>query len=269
VSDLASVRATRGLSIDLNRERSTWAILRATGRLYRDYPWLFLLLALAVIAPWDLIKLAITGVGPFGQFRNASFLERQPLDLLNLSLIGPLVSALHIHAVVMIGKGQRPRFGAVARHGVAVLPTVAVAALIAGVWIEVGLLALLVPGLILWVRLSVVAQAAAVEPEGVRPALRRSWHLTSFDQGHILGLLLIVGALVAGSVLGARALGTGSGSSLGVLALGIAINTIVASFTALTTALLYFDLRARELSSLALTRAQHAHHLDPASEAQS
>lgn len=255
-------------SIDLNRERSTWTILRSTVRLYRDYHWLFLLLALAVIAPWDLIKLALTGTGPFGQLRHASFLERQPLNLLNISLIDPLVSALHIHAVAVIGKGQRPHLGSVARRGVAVLPTVAVAALVAGVAIEIGLLALLIPGLILWVRLSVVAQAAALEPGGVRAALRRSWHLTRFDQGHIFGLLLVVAVLVAGSAFGALALGTGSDSSPGVLALGIAINTIVASFTALTTALLYFDLQARELSSPTPARAQHARHLDPAGETQ-
>jgi hypothetical protein len=255
-------------SIDLNRERSTWMILCSTVRLYRDYPWLFLLLALAVVAPWDLIKLGITGAGPFGHLRHTSFLERQPLDLLNVSLIDPLVSALHIHAAAVIGKRQRPRITAVARRGVAVLPTVAVAALIAGVAIEIGFFALVIPGLILWVRLSVVAQAAAVESGGARAALRRSWRLTRLDQGHVFGLLLVVGALVVVPSLGALALSNRSGSSPGLLALGITINTIVASFTALTTALLYFDLKARELSSPASTRAQHARHLDQAGETQ-
>lgn len=255
-------------SIDLNQEHSTWTILRATGKLYLDYPWLFLLLALAVIAPWDLVKLGITGAGPFGTIRHASFLERQPLDLLNLSLIDPLVSALHIHAVVMIGKGQRPRLTTVAKRGVAVLPTVAVAALIAGVAIDIGILALVIPGLILWVRLCVVAQTAAVEPGSVRAALRRSWHLTRFDQRHILGLLLLVTVLIAVPFFGVRAFGTGSSSSIGVLTLEIAINTITASFTALTTALLYFDLKARELIPQASTGAQHAPHLAPASEPQ-
>ena len=151
-----------------------WAILRSALGLYRDYPWLFLLLAFAVIAPWDLIRLGITGGGPFGHLRHASFLGRQPLDLLTLSLIDPLVSALHIHAVMVIGKGQRPRLAAVARNGLRVLPIVALVALVAGVAIEIGFLALVIPGLILSIRLSVVAQAAAVERGGVRAALRRS-----------------------------------------------------------------------------------------------
>lgn len=251
-------------SIDLDRERSTWTILRSTAKLYRDYPWLFLLLALAVIAPWDLIKLGITGAGPFGTIRHASFLGRQALDLLNLSLIDPLVSALHIHAVVTIGNGQRPRLTTVAKRGVAVLPTVALAALIAGVAIDIGVLALVIPGLILWVRLCVVAQTAAVEPGSVRAALKRSWRLTRLDQGHILGLLLLVATLVAVPYFGTRAISTGSSSSIGVVALEIAINTITASFTALTTALLYFDLKARELTP----GAQRSRQLDPATEPQ-
>lgn len=37
-------------AIDLNRECSTWTILRNTGKLYRDNPWLFVLLAAAIIA---------------------------------------------------------------------------------------------------------------------------------------------------------------------------------------------------------------------------
>jgi small basic protein len=253
-------------SIDLSRERSVWAILRSTLSLYRDYPWLFLLLALAVIAPWDLIKLGITGAGPFGHLNHTSFLGRQSLDLLNVSFIDPLVSALHIHAVVAIGKGQRPRLAAVARSGVRVLPTVGIAALAAGVAIPIGFLALVIPGLILWIRLSVVAQTAAVEQGGVRAALRRSWRLTRFDQGHIFGLLLVVGVLVSGSSLGGYALGSGSGSNAGALALGVAINTIVASFTALTTALLYFDLQARELSPRHPREHQYARDLDPASD---
>jgi hypothetical protein len=252
--------------IDLSRERSTGAILHSTVSLYRDYPWLFLLLALAVIAPWDLVKLAITGAGPFGHLPHTSFLARQSLDLLNLSLIDPLVSALHIHAVATIGNGERPHLSTVAKRGLAVLPTVAVVALVAGVGMEIGFFALLIPGFILWVRLSVAAQTAAVEPGGVRTALRRSWHLTRHDQGHILGLLLFVAVLVAGSSLAAFTLSTGTGSSPGAVALGIALNTIIASFTALTTALLYFDLQARETRPRHPHEYQHTRDLDPIGE---
>jgi len=249
-------------SIDLTRERSTWEILRSTLKLYSEYPWLFLTLAFAVMAPWDLGKLAITGVGPFGHAHHEGFLERESIALLGATLIVALISALHVHAVVVVGEGRRPRLGSVTWSGVRVLPIVGAAAVIADAGTELGFFALLIPGIVLWIRLIVVAQAAAIEQAGVRPALRRSWQLTRPHQGHIFGLLLVVGVLVVGVSLGVFALTTGSGSSPGALALGIAVNTIVTSFTALTTALLYFDLRAREANPEPQRASEYQHLRD-------
>jgi hypothetical protein len=126
-------------------------------RLYGDYPWLFLVLAAAVVAPWEVVRLAVTGGGPFGHVRHESFLERQSLTLIDLLLIGPLISAMHVHAVAVIGERQRARLGSVARSGVRVLPVVGVAALVAGIATDIGFLALLIPGILLAIRFSVVA----------------------------------------------------------------------------------------------------------------
>ncbi len=221
-------------------------ILRSTLRLYGEYPWLFWTLALAVMAPWDLAKLAITGVGPFGHAHHEGFLERESIALLGATLIVALISALHVHAVVVIGEGRRPRLGSVAWSGVRVLPIVGAAAVIADAGTELGFLALAIPGIVLWIRLIVVAQAAAIEQTGVRQALRRSWQLTRGRERHVLGLILVVGVPVGTVGVGAVLLTNGSGTSAGAAALGIVINTLVASFSALTTALLYFDLLARQ-----------------------
>jgi hypothetical protein len=233
-------------AIDLDRSRSAGDILRSTLRLYSDYPWLFWTLALAVMAPWDLAKLAITGAGPFGHAHHEGFFERESLELLGATLIVALISALHVHAIVVIGEGRRPRLGSVAWRGVRVLPIVGAAAVIADVGTELGFFALLVPGIVLWIRLIVVAQAAAIEQAGVRPALRRSWQLTRGHEWHVLGLILLVGVPVGTVSVGALLLTTGSGTSAGAVALGIVVTTVLASFSALTTALLYFDLRARQ-----------------------
>jgi hypothetical protein len=233
-------------SIDLDRTRSVGDILRSTLRLYGEYPWLFWILALAVIAPWELAKLAITGVGPFGHAHHQGFLERESLRLLDATLVVALISALHVHAVVAIGEGRRPRLVSVAWNGVRVLPVVGAAAVIAAVGTELGFVALVIPGIVLWIRWIVVAQAAAIEQTGARQALHRSWQLTHGHEWHVLGLILVVG--VAAGTVGVTAvlLTNGSGTSAGAVAVGIAINTVVASFNALTTALLYFDLLARQ-----------------------
>lgn len=43
--------------IDLNRSRSVMEVMRSTLGLYGSYPWLLLILALGVMALWDLAKL--------------------------------------------------------------------------------------------------------------------------------------------------------------------------------------------------------------------
>ncbi len=242
------------MSIDLTRNRSATEIVRSTLSLYSDYPWLFLILALVVMAPWDLAKLAVTGIGPLGNGGHVGFLEWESLDLLDLLLVSPLISAMHVHAVVAIGDEQRPRLGAVAAKGLRALPVVGVAALVAGVGVEIGLFALVIPGVVLWIRLFVVPQAAAIERNGVGEALRSSWRLTRDHGSHIFGLLTVFAILAVGVALGTHALDSGASTSAGNVALGIAVNTIIASFTALATALLYFDLLSRQEQ----TRAVHA-----------
>jgi hypothetical protein len=232
-------------SIDLHHRRSGVQIVRSTGRLYGYYPWLFLVLAVAVVAPWDLVRLAITGSGPFGQVRQ-SFWEQQSIRLIELLLISPLVSAMHVHAVVMIGDGRRARLGSVARSGLRVLPTVAVAAAVAGIATEIGIFALVIPGMLLAIRFSVVAQAAAVEQTSVRAAWKRSWQLTRRNGGHVLEVFLLVGVLFLAVGLGAKALTIGAGARPGEVAAGIVLNSIVVSASALSTALLYFDLVSRQ-----------------------
>jgi hypothetical protein len=239
-------------SVDLGRSRSVGQILRSTLALYTAYPWLFLVLAAAVMAPWDLVKLLITGHGPLGHAHHESFVEAQSLQLFDLVLIGPLIPALHAQAVVVIGDGVRPRLGSVASKGMRALPVVAIAAGLAGIAIEIGFFALLIPGILLWVRFSVVAQAAAIEQQGIRAAWRRSRQLARNHERHIFGLLLAIGLLTVGVVLGAFALTTGGATSPGAVALGIAIDTVLASLTALATALLYFDLLARQTEAPAV-----------------
>jgi hypothetical protein len=231
-------------SIELNCRRSVGEILRLALGLYRDYPWLFLILAAAVMAPYDLAVLAVTGRGPLVH-AHASFAVSMPLYVLSFSLIGPLISALHVHAVVLIGEGRRPQLGRVALSGLRVLPVVSAAEIVANIGIFAGFLALIIPGVLLTLRWSVVAQAAAVEHEGWLPPLRRSRQLTEDRYSHVIGLFLVTGVLSFGVRSGAVAIPVSSSSSVASVTLGIAVDTILASFTALTLAVLYFDLLAR------------------------
>lgn len=254
--------ATDGtVAIDLDRQRSVADILRSSLGIYQRYPLLFLILALSVVAPFDLTVLAITGRGPLARI-HGGILGLSLYEVLTFSLIGPLISSLHVHAVVLIGEGRRPRLTQVAVSGLRVLPVVAATEIVANLGIWLGTLALFVPGLLLALCWSVAAQAAAVEREGWLSALRSSRRLAADHWWHIYSLLFLVGCLALGVTFAARAIPAGGTSGVRSVAIGIAVRTVIWSFTALTSALLYFDLRARHEAPAASNVREYRHLRD-------
>jgi len=214
--------------------RSVWELLGATFELYRRYPLLFLVLAAGVIVPYQLIVLAATGSGA-GVGALLAFLD--------WALVGPLVSAVHVHAVDEVRLGGAPRLGPTFAKGLRALPLVAFVTVVSTLGIGVGLLLFLVPGVILALRWAVVSQAAAIEREGGFAALARSADLTGDRYGHVFGLLATA-FLIGTGPLFAFDLLHGHDSAWSFLA-GLALQVFSVSISALATALLYFDLRVR------------------------
>jgi hypothetical protein len=246
--------------------RSARRLVAAAFGLYRRYPLLFLILAAGVIVPYQLIVLAATGTGPFSQgslSTGASLL----LTLIVWVLIGPLVSALHVHAVAEVRAGRDPRLAAVARQGLLVLPVVVAASIISGLGIGIGFLAFIAPGIFLMLRWFVVAQTAAIEQDGWLPALRRSGQLTDGHYGHIFIFSIYIGLITEVPVL-LVGLGFGDDSTTAVSFLvGMLVWVLTLSFSALATALLYYDLRSRREAALAPGMSggppEAGHSLDP------
>jgi hypothetical protein len=228
---------------DLSRPRSAGALCVSALALLRARPVLFLALALAVVAPYELIVLAATGAAPLaeGSTKPATALT---LMLVEFAFVGPLISALHARAVADVGRGGRPMIAQVAREGAGVLPVAAAAQIVAGIGIGIGFIFFVIPGLWLAVRLAVVAQVAAVERTDWMGALRRSAELVRGSFWHTLGLLVLLGVFSYFVTLAAGAV-AGDAMNAGTVILGIAVITLVRSFTALTTAVLYFELLGR------------------------
>ncbi len=247
---------------DIERERPVGEILSVALAMYRRYPLLFAALAVGVIAPYELAKLALTGAGPFGGGGSGNAGAIVLFELLYYVLVGPLISALHVHAVVEIGAGRAPRLGPVAQRGLRVLPVVAAAQVVAGILIALGFLALIIPGILLSLGWAVVAQTAAIDNEGWMPALGRSRKLTAGHYMHVFGLQLTIGLLtgLVGFLAGVAT--TGNATSVASVLIGIAVYTVLASFTALALAILYFDLRAREAGPARDSPAEYEHVRD-------
>ncbi|HEY5977075.1 MAG TPA: hypothetical protein VIT85_04400 [Solirubrobacterales bacterium] len=228
----------------LSAPRSSHRLVQTAFGLYRRFPLLFFVLASGVILPYEVIVLATTGTGPFAH-GSLSFGVGSLLALIELALIGPLVSAMHVHAVKEVAEGREPRLVPIARHGLRVLPVVAAATIVSWLGIGLGFLLLIIPGVLLWLRWYVVAQAAAIENEGWLPALRSSHRLTADNYGHIfvfgiyVGLITIVPTLLVGLAFGDQT------TTVVSFLVGVLLQVVTWSFAALAAGLLYFDLRAR------------------------
>jgi hypothetical protein len=226
------------------KARSAHELVQAAFSLYGRYPLLFFILASGVIVPYEVIVLAVTGAGPFA-YGSLAYGATWLLTLIGLALIGPLVSALHVRAVEAVAEGREPRLAPIARQGLRVLPVVAAATIISWLGILLEFFLLVVPGVILWLRWYVVAQAAAIEHEGWLPALRRSRHLTKGHYSHVFVFAIYVGVITTlPTVLVGLAFGHRT-TTVASFLVGVLLNVLTWSFGALAAGLFYFDLRAR------------------------
>ncbi len=232
-----------GPTIEVNRPRSASDLLSLTFDLYGRYPLLFPTLAAGVVVPYLLIVLLLTGGGPLQA--EGSGLAAQLLPFLDVILVGPLISALHVHAVSDVAAGKAPRLGDVARRGLVCLPVVSAVVAITFIGIVLGLVALVVPGVFLFVRWSVAAQTAALEGGGWRNALRRSVKFARGNYPHIFGLQLLVGILTTLVWTPLFVHFKHDATTAPTFVLGAVLRTLISSFGALATVVLYFDLKAR------------------------
>ena len=255
--------------IDLNQPRSVVRIVGTTLSMYFRFPFLFLTLALAVVVPYQLLWLLARGGSAFDRgSRWISYLDR----FVGWPFAIALVSALHVYAVSMIGEGERPHLLEVARRGLRVLPRVAVAEVVVTFciglpfaivefvvemwhprWVDalsVTFLVLAIPAIYLSVRWAVVAQAVAIERLRWRAALARSARFASHNYRHIAGLVVLIWFIGYAISFAAFVRIVHDASPIAKATLTVEIiligsQTIIWSLTALTSAILYFDLHAR------------------------
>ena len=229
--------------VDLGTPRTVGQIVDLTVSCHLRKPLLFLTLSLSVIAPYTLIVLAASGSSPLGE-SNVSTRTILILTVVAFALVGPIVSVLHIQALALMGDGVEPTLALVYRRALPVLAVAAAAQIVAGFAIFLGFVAFIVPGVILAIRLAVVAQAAAIERTDWMGAVRGSFELTRGLWPHVFGAVL-VGGVFEFALTQAGGAVAGSHTHVQQVLLAMVVGTIGYSFSALITAVLYYDLRAR------------------------
>ena len=237
-------------TLDLQRPRDLGEILSTCLSLYAKHFLLFATLAFGVVLQIDL---ALYGVGAVQLWSGydkhlplAVEIADQPVPLL---VVLPLVSANHARAVVTLGRGTVPAIGRTLLQGLRLLPAVAWVVLLYDLGSFGGLILLIVPGIYLYVRWYVCAQAAVVEELRGRKALGRSAQLAKGSWWRVFGISIVLGVIVgvagAGISMPLNALADRVDSGQVSLAGRVLSDAITYSFGALSATLLYFDLRSR------------------------
>jgi hypothetical protein len=237
--------------LDLNRPRDLSAIVSTAFETWWHHLGVFV--ALAAIPVFPVVFLTGLWGGTLGDPDETAVAASVTSAFVQLLIVSPLVTAMHVMVVLGLARGEHPSVGQALRDGIRVLPFVSVAVLLYTLACVLGFIALVVPGVWLAVALYFAAQAAVVDDARGLDALRRSWNLVKDNWWRTFGILIVLGIL---SALLALPLGfatqiVGNAADNGPLfVLGDAIaQTVSLSFTALAGTLLFFDLRARKTAT--------------------
>jgi len=166
------------------------------------------------------------------------------LGFVPLLLLSPLATAAVVRGVFLHLRGEDVRF-ADCWHGLgSIWLSVIVASVAVGLLSFLGLIACIVPGLIIQTGLFVAIPCLVVERDGVGNAFSRSWHLTDGNRLQIFFIVLGLGVL--GLVLGKGSELLGTTLSMGVVGtevFSLVVQAFLSTLQAVVAGVVYFELR--------------------------
>jgi hypothetical protein len=221
-------------------------LLRETLRLFASHLHLFTLIALTVWLPGHVVinYFDFFAGGPPGSAEAATRGIR--VFLVVEAVFGPLVGAATLAALARIKRGEPATYGQALADGLAAWPRLFIARLVQGAIVLVGLVALVVPGVILLVRVSFVDALVVLDGAPLGAALRVSNALTA---GRRSAIFWTGGALVVGVFSLAAILSVLAGAAEHFVAQVLADCAIAVTQTVFTIALFLFYWEARHAAA--------------------
>lgn len=236
--------------LDLLRPRNLGELFGDALGSYLRHPAAFLAIGAAVVVP---VHVVVSGLGLgqlSGGYQSKAGAAQLAVSAAELNLvIGPLVTAMVVHALLALADGRAPRTGASILNGLEAFRPVFPAVCLATGGVLLGSFVFFVVGLWLTIRWSFTTQAVVVDGRRGIAALQRSSELVAGSWWRVAAItVLAVAALLvpAGAVyVPLDLLAHSADSSAITLVADVAALTLIAPAYALILTLLYFDLLAR------------------------
>lgn len=257
---------------DIQRQRrDPTELIAAATKIWLTKPSVFIVAALVVILPIEIVFTGILGEG-FSDPEGTPTQTWGIVDQLAVAWFGlSLITAAHARAVVALSAGEKVNTFSALRLGGGAFWTVLGAAIIYALVTIVGFVALIIPGI--WVSVAGMfsAQVAALTRTGPISSFKSSVFLVSkagwwrsFGYSMLVALLGFLGVLLVSVIPVALGDASGEASVAGPLyVIGLAIATaLLYSWTALVTTLLYFSWRAKVGDPWAVSSSEQTPDLD-------
>lgn len=170
---------------------------------------------------------------------------------LTIGLLSWLAGALASGAVIVVVAdaylGRTTTWQDALRRALHHLVPLLIGSLLFGLGVAAGILAFLIPGIVLAVGWGVFGPAVVVEDLGGARALGRSWQLTRGRRWPVLGaylVMLIIGGIIS-TIIG-TAFGGGEEYTMIDVIVGTLAGVLTGPLTAVTAGVLYIELRSRQ-----------------------
>jgi hypothetical protein len=230
----------------LRQRRDVGAILRDSLGLYGAHAGRLLAIALAVILPVDVIVFGI-GLGELSGAYDAS--PSTGAQILEIAVTGLVTTPLVTAMVIEVLRAEHPSAARAIQAGLDVFPHLLLVMVLYAAGLLLGFAAFILPGIYVAIKLLFAIQTVVLDKSRGTAALRRSWELTDGAFWRTLGVyvVVVVGAALAGAVIGLPLAAAASGADSAFLGLlgAMLSQVVVAPFVAIATTLLYFDLVER------------------------
>lgn len=148
--------------------------------------WLFAAIILTVWLPGNILSNAIIYYNP-----EISFVGMVKLPMIIESIFGPLYIGAMVYALNQIKMGQDASYNEAIGVGIKNWFNLFTARLIAGLLVCLGLIALIIPGIVLMVRYSLLDAAVIIENKGVHDSRKRSVELTTGKRWQIFNAAIL------------------------------------------------------------------------------
>jgi hypothetical protein len=217
-------------------------VLRRVFSIYVEQASVLMPAAAAVFVFTGILSTLLTNAGAGLRF----------VSLLISLIATTLFTGMVVELVADVRDGRRDSSaGQLLRTVAPVIGQLIIVAIAAAAGVVIGLIALVVPGLILITVWSLAAPVVVIErPPGLQ-ALRRSRELVRGNGWQVFGVILVVDVLVAIVAAAIEVAADAAGTGVGIV-VTVIIGVLTAPFAALAAAVMYFDLKGEAAASPSL-----------------